>query len=415
MRQLLFVIPLLLLNACGNDTSEAATRDSAGVTIVELAAGAWEAAPVWSVDSIPLASIGGESDSTLDLSQLGSFAVLVADNGLMVSTPQPAALLAFDSAGERIGQFGRQGEGPGEYRAISSIAALGGDTVMAYEIVARKGILYNRAGDFLSSIEMPLTGMAFPYQLMGRTSDGTFVFILQSPFAEAPPGSEAIFRPDMPVVVWRSGNESYDTLFTLPGVQSTKSKIEIAPGQAMDIARAVAFGAVTFVAVHGDQVWSTTGESFEFEARDVTGALKRIVRMPREPREVTTADQDRYKGILREVWEAIRARGAPAPMVESELAKIDATEFAPRYPAIGQLLVARTGEVWISTGVPMIDDTMEWGVFNSEGKLLGRVTLPEGMLYSASDDRVVLRQEDPETDLVSILVLKLNHSCAECE
>jgi hypothetical protein len=52
----------------------------------------------------------------------------------------------------------------------------------------------------------------------------------------------------------------------------------------------------------------------------------------------------------------------------------------------------------------MIDSSATWAVFDAEGSLLGKVVVPAGMLYAASDDRIVIRREDDETGLVRLEV-----------
>lgn len=414
MRRLALFLPLFILAACGGKAPvEPAVRDSAGITIVEYPAEAWDNAPTWSLAAAPMASIGGAKDSTIDLTQSG-LATMVDGGRVVVSSVQPPQLLVYDSAGTEVSRLGRAGEGPGEYRFITGLAVLGTDTLLAYDIVSRKGLLFGLDGEWRGAVEFPLSGMAVPFQLSGRTASGIYVFNLQSPFTQAPEGADDVFRVDMPVVTWTAGSTVYDTAFMIKGPESFESSIDIGGAAPIDIARPIAFGATPFVAVGTDLIWSTTGEAFTFQGRDPTGALKRIVRVARAPRPVTEGDRGRYKTILKQVWENARNMGAPPAMIESELAKIDKTNFSPTYPAIGQLMVARDGNVWVTTGVPMIDSVMVWAVFDREGKFLAKVTLPEGLLFSATTDRVVLRHED-EDDVVSIEVWKLSNTCTECD
>jgi hypothetical protein len=91
-------------------------------------------------------------------------------------------------------------------------------------------------------------------------------------------------------------------------------------------------------------------------------------------------------------------------MLDSELAKVEETPFADNQPAIGQMLVDRLGRIWVTPNTPMVDSTATWGVFDPEGTLLGKVVVPAGTLYAASEDRVVIRREDDETGLIRLEV-----------
>jgi hypothetical protein len=73
-------------------------------------------------------------------------------------------------------------------------------------------------------------------------------------------------------------------------------------------------------------------------------------------------------------------------------------------PGIGQMLVDRMGRIWATPGLPQVDSAVTWGVFDSEGDLLGKVVLPGGSLFAASEDRIVVRREDDETGLIRLEV-----------
>jgi hypothetical protein len=422
MRSPLVVLaPALLLLAAGCGGGEgggadarSSTRDSAGVTIVEHAAGVWDAAPEWGLSPRPLAVIGGDitDDAELDLSnsQVGA---LLPDNRLLAASFQPAQLYVFNADGSTQGTLGREGEGPDEYQFLSTLLDLGGDSVAAYDLFKRYVILFDADGAGLGRIEFPLTGTPIPPQLIGRLDDGTWVFQIFNPLAEPPDDAPAIYRLPYPVLTWRDGAEGFDTTFTLLGAESERSSVE-AGGRSVRLGRGIAYGANPFVGARGDLIWSTTSDVFTLTAHDAAGALRREVRLQRAPRAVTEADRERFKALVREQLERVRAMMPPG-MVESELAKVDQTTFAENYPRIGQMLVDRLGRVWATPDIPVLDTLLTWGIFSPEGELLGKVRLPQGTLFAAADDRVVVRREDNETGLVSLEVWGLLTVCEECD
>src|SRR5690606_24881247 len=88
----------------GDQSTEAAVRDSAGVTITEYPAGAWDSAPRWAVTTQPLATIGGNDDS-VDLTN-SQFGTLLADGRVIAASMQPAQVYVFNPDGTQQGTLG---------------------------------------------------------------------------------------------------------------------------------------------------------------------------------------------------------------------------------------------------------------------------------------------------------------------
>ncbi len=384
----------------GNSDVAATTRDSAGVAIVDYPGDAWEKAQEWELSLQPLSVIGGDpSDTSLDLStsQLGA---LLSDNRVLIATFRPAQILLFSADGTSRTQIGREGEGPGEYRFVARLETLGQDTIAAYEAVTRRTILFLPDGTPAGSIQYPVGGTLIPPTPIGHLADGTQLFQVVNPLGEPPAGAAKYYRVDSPILAWRAGQDAMDTLFQVPGPVSMKGSIDMGAGE-MVIARPVAFTSQSFTAASGDKIWTTPGDRFELDARDATGALITSVRMARAPRSVSSTDRDQYKAKLREGLERVRGMGiAPPALIESEIKKIDETEFAEQLPAIGLLSIDQVGRIWVTDGTAGVDSVLTYLVFANSGDLLGRVILPSGLLMGANTDRVVVRREDEETGLV---------------
>lgn len=407
------------LLACGGGGGETAvvpavSRDSAGIAITEYPAAAWDAAPAWSLSPQPLAVIGGDpSDTALDLSssQLGA---LLSDNRVLVSSFKPAQLLLFSADGKSRVPIGREGEGPGEYRFIARVDVLSGDTIVAHEIVSRKALLFLPDGTPVGAVQFPIGGTQVAPVPVGRFANGTWLFQLTNPLAEAPPNAPKYYRVDSPMLAWRTGDEAMDTLFTVPGALSVKSSIDAGDVQ-VAIARPLAYAPQSSSAISGNLVWSTPGDHFVITARDTAGQVVREVRMTLPERPVTEADRVRYKGKLREGLERLRTMGvAPPALIESEIAKVEATEFSEFHPAISQLTADPTGRLWVTAGSLGVDSVLTYLVFEPSGTLVGRVVLPSGLMMGANRDRVVMRREDEETGLVRFEVWGVQPVCDEC-
>ena len=412
------VLIAALLTACGGGevaSVPAVSRDSAGIAITEYPAEAWDAAPAWSLSPQPLAVIGGDpDDAELDLST-SQFAALLDDGQVLLATFKPMQILLFSADGKSSTPIGREGEGPGEYRFLGRLDALGPDTLSAFELLSRRSVLFSRDGSSLGNFQFPLNaGTQVPPMPVGRLANGTWVFQLVNPLADMPSDAGDVFRADSPMLAWHVGDEIMDTLFVVPGPLSARSSVNVGETE-MPIARPLAYGAQSSSAISGNTIWTTTGDHFVISARDSSGALQREVRMARPDRPVTDADRTRYKDKLREALERVRSMvGAPPALFESEIAKIDGTQFAEMQPAISQLVADRSGRIWATGGAVGVDSVLTYVVFSSVGELIGRVVLPSGLMMGASEDRVLMRREDDETGLVRFEVWGVQPVCKDC-
>jgi hypothetical protein len=415
-------VPLLLatLTACGSSgggdgASGATIRDSAGIALVEYPADAWANATAWSLSANPMATVPQDpTDTTIDLSN-SQLAALLDDGRVVAASIEPPQIYVFNADGSQQGLLGRGGEGPGEYRMISALLVLGGDSVVAYDFFSRHALIFDADGEAIGDVQFPMGGTQIPPLLMARLNHNRWLFQVINPLAQPPEGSTGIYRVDEPVLTWSPGGAILDTLVMLPGASMVRGTFDIA-GQSIQMGKVVGYGANTFVGGHGDLIWSTGGDRFVLTARDTSGAVRREVRLPMSPRPVSDADKEVFKAALREQWEQARSFGAPAELVDSELEKIEEeTTFAENRPAIGQMVVDRLGRLWVTPDAPAVDSALRWGVFDAQGELLGVLQLPKGMLLTASEDRVVLRREDDETGLVRLEVWGLNRTCTECD
>ncbi len=406
MRAQLLVAGLLTTAAAcsGGDAGGEATvvRDSAGVSITEHSATAWADAPRWVLGSNPIAVIGAESDGAIDLStsQIGT---MLSDGRVAAMSMQPPQLYLFGADGSQPELLGRGGEGPGEYRFLSALLTLGGDTIAGYDLMNRRALRFLPDGEILDPVQFPIDASPIPPLLVGRLADGTWVFQVVNPIEAPPEGTTGVYRLPAPVLAWRSGDEAFDTLFLSSGPMLVQGEVSMG-ANSMTMGRGIGYGANSYVGAADDLVWSTTSERFEINGHDATGALKRVIRVTLPERPVSESDREKFRQMMREQLEAVRSM-APAELIESEIAKIDEMVFSDTHAAIGQMIVDRLGRIWATPNLPMVDSTATWGVFSPDGAILGSVTIPAGTLFAASEDRVVVRIEDEATGLVRLEVL----------
>lgn len=418
MRHITVLAALSLLAACGGDgagsassAAKATVRDSSGVAIWEYSAAGWAAAPELKLSASPLTTVGGEEgDTTMDLSagivgaSAASVGRLLPDGRIVLVAGQPAQILLVDTTGKKSGTIGRPGEGPGEYRMVTQLLMMPGDTLIAFDVMRRKGILFGLDGSSRGERDFPTAGrLPIAPSIIGVLNDGTSIHRMDG-FDPAPEkGADAnSYQLPLPIVALVPGGMRYDTLFVSKGIEMYSSTMSF-QGQTAAIPRAVAFGKVPLVVVAPEAIWFTPADRFELRRHSTGGALQQVVRVEMPAREVASADQEEFKRVMREALARFKSM-APPELIDAEIKKVEETRFASHLPAVGQLMADPTGAVWANVGGSPLDSTTSWGVFGPDGTLQGRVTLPKGTLFAAGKDRVVVRREDPETGLIRLEV-----------
>lgn len=120
------------VGACGGDDApRTSVVDSAGVTIVRSSAPAWSAGDGWRLAGAPDLIVPSEGDG-YQLSDVQS-AVRLGDGSLVVANGGENRLLFFDANGRLVDTAGRFGGGPGEFRNLTHVWRMRGDTLVAFD------------------------------------------------------------------------------------------------------------------------------------------------------------------------------------------------------------------------------------------------------------------------------------------
>src|SRR5690606_23453844 len=166
------LLPLLLLAlACesgGGAEPAAVVRDSAGIAIVEHAPTASATLHVVSEPVLEIGAVEGADEYQL----YGVRSVARASDGTIV-VALDTELRWYDPAGRFVRRAGRAGEGPGEFRRISYMRLLPGDTVLVFDGANRRTTIIAPDGshvrDFTSGDEGQIS------TIVGATHDGTLL------------------------------------------------------------------------------------------------------------------------------------------------------------------------------------------------------------------------------------------------
>ncbi|MBL8984199.1 MAG: hypothetical protein JNL26_18580, partial [Gemmatimonadetes bacterium] len=132
------VLALVLACRGAPETSDVQVTDSAGVRIATIGTPPQEL-PVWSVDSTPRVTLADPDSAGFTFVSavypLGGGRLLVADL-------RRAGLYVYDAGGQLLRTFGRQGNGPGEFRGLMTVS-VSGDSVGTWDLSMRRFSLFS--------------------------------------------------------------------------------------------------------------------------------------------------------------------------------------------------------------------------------------------------------------------------------
>jgi len=338
----------------GDSSQTAVVRDSAGVRVAENPAGA--SGEEWTLASPPVLEIGrGEGQGAgSDLFGDVVHAIRLSNGHIAVADRHAREIRVFDDAGDHALTFGRPGEGPGEFTALWSIAELAGDTIAAIDPLGGRVSLFSSAGVFGRSFPIPrLPGASAP-NVIGWLADGTLLIsaLTRSPSRDTRDQSTHFLYAVDP------HGEILGTLGEYPGSPLGRNGL------------ALGFASRAEFAAGGSLAWVGQSGRFELVGHDRTGAVRRMVRLDREPRAVTQPEIDEAQAAVER-----SLQGASGPAVE----RILATEYASHHPVHGVLLADRAGNLWIERyRHHLLEDPgpQEWDVFDAEGRLVGYLATP---------------------------------------
>lgn len=351
---------LALLAACAdapNAVPAFATRDSAGVSIIETGLPLWDSVPGWTVDTVPFFSVGQEDGEDPYMIGFSAGAFLRDDGSVVVADGRNRELRLFDADGRYLETKGRKGPGPGEFSQIERIARCGTNEIWISAgsriSVWSAQLEYLREFKVVNNIMWPL--ICF---------DGTGLLVKRDiGHVEEDPVNTITMDSLHLMVVDSVGNAPQD-LMDIPLWDYILVKTEKG-----GLGFPHPFGRSTLLGQQGGELLIGFAEQLDVNRYTKAGKLVRIVRGPAEDLTLTSAilkqyaDADLDRGEL-QYREGLAGAGNPMP------------ETIPAYIA---LEIDREGNIWVQRWhVPGLPDT-RWGVFRADGRFLGYLELPAGI------------------------------------
>jgi hypothetical protein len=393
-----------LLVACApgdSGGSGPAVRDSAGIEIVENRRPLWADSFPWRLSDRPLVDISGRGDDPDGGLYRVSAASRLSDGRIVVANSGTGALHFYDGSGAILNSVGRLGGGPGEFRTMTSLGVLPGDSLAVYDRSQQRLTIFGPDGSFAKSFRPEGADKLGTNTAAAFLSDGTLVISAEGVFGSEELGG-GLRRPALGLVRYDMMGVVLDTIVQVPGRELYLQRLTV-EGRTMAVMAQLGFGHETRFAVHGNAFYLGTTDAFELRHYDGGGTLTRIVRLSEPPRPVTPADIELF---LTEQL-ADTPDGAERDGIERFFAGMP---FPDEMPAHGDILVDADGYLWVEEYRWPLDQASHWRVFDAEGAWLGTVVTPPRLqLYEIGHDYVLGRWRD-DLDVEHVLLYELMRS-----
>lgn len=346
--------------------------DSAGIRIVENAHPP-EGSRLWRVGSEPSVTIGEvEGEDPYMLSGIWD-AMKLADGRIFIPNSGSNELRVFDPSGVHLGSWGRSGEGPGEFNYAVEVERWPGDSIAAWYGPRRGVSVFDLEGNFAREItlerdpEDPRSRYVRPGAV---TRDGLIL-------AGVDPHSDV----EVPVELRDADGRLVSSLGTHPG-HGVLIDGRLTP-------RILGWRVVQ--APWRDLIIHSKTEQYEITAFARDGTIARIVRLDHESRAPTSAEVEAY--IEEQVY-------YPPEMLTSEIEEEQERErqryrdypVGERIPAFASIVVDELDHLWVEEyEVPgSRRPGVLWTVFDPEGRVLGYVETPEGLVIHEIGEDYIL-------------------------
>ena len=359
-------LPMLVVLGCSSvesgDVGTLAT-DSAEVRILTAGAtGRWREGEDWRlVQDLRIGMVDGPPEYTFNW--IAALALGPGDT-LFVLDGGDRTVTAYDPQGKFVRRFGREGDGPGEYRAPGDMVVTR-DGLLIYDWRPRRLTLLAWDGQV---IRTAVVSQWAPFgSRLRMVDDTTFVMGLTGGHS-APPRPETDGR--FWLVRFSTAGAVLDTLI---GDEGSESVVRYGEGSVTVLGAPFARGPCWDVAPDGRVAYGR-GDAYVIAlyraAPDlrIAASLRRTI----SPLEATEEDRAAYRA-------AYQRPSFPAA-ARRRYAEILATVTYPAtWPAYDDLWFDAVGRLWVSRPVHAADGIIPWDVFTPEGEYLGEVGFPRGL------------------------------------
>lgn len=373
----------ILAGACAGSDADAGrtsgssftATDSAGVELLVTTSVDPPPSSGWAIGPEPRVEFGAGSSPPVEFYRIAGMARL-GDGRVVVLDEGDKALRFFTTTGELEHEVGREGDGPGEFRAPTGPVVMDGDSVLVFDQRHFRFSLFGPDGSLVR--EQRLDPPADEGQRLAQYGpadvvDDTVLMIATSwtiPYRE-----ERRYTHEVPNLVYRTDGSYVGEAGEPTTLELERSDDAIAMPLFSFPTRAVAENGRMYIPDRG---------RYEVRVYPHDGGLARVYRLKRPRRPVTEADVEAH---VRTVIERIEDPESRRRAVENVRARSRADSF----PSIRQVLADADGNVWVGE----YWTPTEWEAARAEASETGEVRVGPGTSVFAAGGEWLGTAETP--------------------
>ncbi|MGK7310959.1 MAG: 6-bladed beta-propeller [Candidatus Longimicrobiales bacterium M2_2A_002] len=331
---------------------------------------------------IPELELGREDgDSRALLSRVVS-AVRLDDGSIAVADADWREVRIFDEDGSFRRAMGGQGGGPGEFRALSWMRRLPGDTLVLYDPFLDRVTRFSAEGELLAEGVLPLAGYGVRLRVYGPLGDREYIAAVDvEPRGRRETGPEGPVVDSLLLVRAAAGSSSTDTLGWTRPIEQFRVRSH-GPGPVATLTATPPAWPSLHLASGRDRLY--LGHSATSELRALTPAGEETwIPVPWASGPVRTPDLEH--------WKRLYIADGPASWEELRQRAIDGAEDRSMLPYHGDLLVDRDGDLWVARYAALGDTAaVRWRVMSPNGDVRFDVVTPGSARLMNAGKRYVL-------------------------
>jgi len=364
IKYVVLLLAFASLTACATDAPERrgpVVRDSAGIRIVENTAPLWQPGQEWRLSPEPTVVIGGGDTEEDQLFRVVA-ALRLSDGRIVVANGGTNEIRFYGPGGAFLSASGGEGEGPGEFRRLSAVRRLRGDSLFAQDARLFRSSVFDGQGRFVRTVQ--------PQASRGRSTidivfdDGMMLGsgIVRFNVADVKLG---LFRMAFTFYRFDGAGDLVDTLGAYPGFE-----IYVVPSQGgVPSTYAHPISRATYFQFLPDGYYVADNDTYEVQKYAPDGKLQQIVRRLTVPVQV----EPQHMETLRERALAVITDDDRRRRMEQVYRDMPLPET---FPAYGGIVVSVEGDLWVREYDLPGNETNNWSVFDAEGTLQGTLGLP---------------------------------------
>ena len=379
-------------------TSKALVRDSMGVSISENVDADTEV--TWSVGEEPILTIGESLQAPEEYQFIGDLDLIDLDlirlpeGGILVADAGDRSLREYDENGIYVRTWGREGEGPGEFRNIRGTHRLGADSVAVWDDGLNRLTVFDMNGELGRT--MGLSSFTFSEMVGVVQGDNQPVFREIPVTVSIDPSNimsllnadevDEVRRAQVRVELWDATGNQVAILGPYPGGEQHVLITKMSGSSMMYSTSRINYGRDVVTGVWGSLVIASPNDTYELRAYGSGGSLERIIRLDRVP---VPVNEDHVQA-----WRAEHG-GDDVPV-------------ASHLPAYSKALGDELGYLWVRDYSIPGEETQRWTVFNTAGIVVTRLETAARFKFAEIGSDYILASQSDDLGVVSVVLLSLD-------